>query len=313
MTVEALSGPRFVIPYGSDGYPEAFSVLSDPPKAIYGIGNPEALREGLAIVGARKASSYGLTCARRFGKRAGEKGVLVISGGALGCDGEAHRGALEASGQTLVFLGGGCDCLYPARHRGLFQDVVNAGGAVVSEHFWNVSPRPYMVRMRNRLIAALSNATLITEAGLGSGTFSTADEALSANREVLAIPGPITSPLSAGTNRLICQGATPIIDDATFDDALFWLFGALREPLGSGDAYIDVSKEVEGESRGDPVLGEVLRLLRFGPKSLEQLVAGDGDSWKDASVTIPEILQALTSLELQGIVALCPDGRYALT
>lgn len=128
----------------------------------------------------------------------------------------------------MVVLGGGCDCIYPESNRDLFQEVVDKGGAVISEHQWQFPPMPYTFRARNRIIAGLSRATLIVEAGLPSGTFSTADDALSSNREVLVVPGAITSPTSRGANRLLYQGATPIVDEETFEDVIFNLYGCLK-------------------------------------------------------------------------------------
>ena len=223
-----LLGPRYVIRKGEEGYPDAFMRLYNPPSSLFIVGSPGALQEGLAIVGARKATPYGISCARRFGRIAARNGIVVISGGALGCDSAAHRAALAEGAPTVVFLGGGCDQLYPARNRQLFQDVVDAGGAVVSEHPWGHPPKPYTFRARNRLIASLSKATLIVEAGFPSGTFSTADEALQANRDVLVVPGSITSKHSRGANQLLYQGAVPIVDDESFHDVLFALFGCLK-------------------------------------------------------------------------------------
>lgn len=134
----------------------------------------------------------------------------------------------------MAFLGGGCDRIYPAENAALFQSIIDGGGAVVSERDWTFPPVPYAFRARNRLIASLSAATLIVEAGLPSGTFSTADEALAAGSEVLAVPGSITSASSRGANRLILQGAVPIIDDDTFLDALFSIYGCLRQETFSG-------------------------------------------------------------------------------
>ena len=188
-----LSGPRFEVAFDDPSFPEALRTIPYPPKRLYGVGDVGALEPGLAVIGARRATPYGLGCARRFARIAAEKGVVIVSGGARGCDSEAHRAALEAGGRTVVFLGGGCDELYPAAHRGLFQRIVDAGGVVVSEHAWDMRPRPNMFRTRNRLIAGLAHAVLIVEAGLPSGTFSTADEALEAGRDVLVVPGAITS------------------------------------------------------------------------------------------------------------------------
>ena len=181
--------------------------------------------EGIAIVGARRATPYGSQCAARFGRMLAEKGIALVTGGARGCDTYALRGCLEAEGKAIVFLGGGCDKLYPTENASLFQRIIDAGGAVVSEHEWDAAPLPYMFRARNRLIAGMSKGVLIIEAGLPSGTFATADHALAAGKEVMAVPGPITSQQSSGANKLIYQGATPIIDDETFEDQLYALFG----------------------------------------------------------------------------------------
>lgn len=221
-----LTGPRSIIARGEAGYPQALERLANPPETLYVAGNPAALVEGIAIVGARKATPYGRACAERFATIAARHGVAVVSGGARGIDGVAHSTTLKEGGITIAFLGGGINDPYPAEHAPLFQRIIDNGGAVVSEQPWDCASRPYMFRQRNRLIAALARATLIVEAGLPSGTFSTADEALAAGRDVLAVPGPITSPSSRGANRLIYQGATAVVDDNAFEDVLCNLFGA---------------------------------------------------------------------------------------
>ncbi|MVN16867.1 DNA-processing protein DprA, partial [Gordonibacter urolithinfaciens] len=224
-----LRGPRFELLPGDGAFPAALARVPDPPRRLYVVGDPAALQEGLAVVGARKATPYGTGCARRFAGAAARRGVVVISGGARGCDAAAHEAALAEGSPTVAFLGGGCDEPYPAAHAGLFQRIVDGGGAVASEQPWDRKPRPYMFRQRNRLIAGLARAVLIVEAGLPSGTFSTADEALAANRDVLVVPGAITAASSRGANRLLYQGALPVVDDETFEDALFSLFGCLRQ------------------------------------------------------------------------------------
>lgn len=296
----ALEGPRMVLRPGDELFPAPLRAIPKPPAALYAIGSAEALSAGLAIVGARKATPYGKGCARRFARLAAERGVAVISGGARGCDTASHEGALSAGGVTVAFLGGGCDEVYPAENRELFQRIVDAGGAVVSEHAWDVRPRPWMFRERNRLIAGLSRATLIVEAGLPSGTFSTADEALAADREVLVVPGAITSPTSAGANRLIYQGATPIVDDDTFYDQLFSLFGCLRqEDVRAAGA--DARAPVAG-------LGCLLGALRSQAMDLDELMAcaaaaGEG-------VALPELMLWLAQQVRAGSIAQYPDGRY---
>ncbi|MDO5335356.1 MAG: DNA-processing protein DprA [Coriobacteriia bacterium] len=289
-----LLGSRFVLEQGAKGFPEALEHIANPPERLYGVGDPDALVEGLAVIGARKATPYGLMCARSFAGMAAERGITIISGGALGCDSAAHRAALDAGGRTVVFLGGGCDNVYPRRNRRLFQEVVDSGGAVVSEREWSFPPLPYTFRARNRLIAGLARATLIVEAGVPSGTFSTADDALSANREVLAVPGSIASAGSRGANHLICQGATPIVDRETFEDALFSLFGCLR---------------TEGSGGSRPMKDPILAALCADPMAAEELIAA-GLGGKSGADPAASVAIRLAQLQREGLVVRHADGRY---
>lgn len=294
--VDKLRGPRHELFLGGEGFPGALANIPNPPKRLFVLGEVGALEEGLAIIGARKATPYGLSCASTFGGMAAERGVVIISGGALGCDSAAHRAALDAHGRTVVFLGGGCDRLYPRRNVALFQEVVDHGGALVSELDWAQPPLPYTFRRRNRLIAGLAKATLIVEAGVPSGTFSTADDALAANREVLAVPGSIASPSSRGANHLICQGATPIVDKQTFEDALFSLFGCFRSKDSS-----------EAKASKDPVL-EALRANPMSPEELLSAGCGKKRGYDEASW----IAIHLVELQQDGLITRYPDGRYGV-
>lgn len=309
--VVKLKGQRYTLHMGRAGYPDSLMRIPEPPETLYVVGNLDSLCDGLAIVGARKATPYGSSAARSFAKIAAQKGVPVISGGALGCDSQAHLGALDAGGQTVVVLGGGCDMPYPARNAEMFQRVIDAGGAVVSEQDWEFPPLPYTFRARNRIIAGLARATLIVEAGLPSGTFSTADEALAANRDVLVVPGPITSPTSLGANRLIYQGATPIIDSETFEDALFGLFGCLASqdmrPQGKRGSVND-----EGPLIPEANEDQLLAALCANPMRLEQMLAQE---WEGAPSTesgelLTWIMFQLANYEKNGLVTRFVDGRY---
>lgn len=293
-----LAGPRFEVLFEDPAFPEALRTIPYPPKRLYGVGNVDALEPGLAVIGARKATPYGLGCARRFARIAAEKGTVIVSGGARGCDSEAHRAALEAGGRTVVFLGGGCDELYPAEHAGLFQRIVDGGGAVVSEYPWGMRPRPAMFRTRNRLIAGLAHAVLIVEAGLPSGTFSTADEALEAGRDVLVVPGAITSVYSRGSNRLLLQGATPVVDDESFEEALFRSCGLLKWPDAQDPVGVGVTD--------DPIVQAVLAQ----PLSLEELLRAAEAAFgeKDARA---KLMERLVQAEAMGLIARQPDGRWA--
>lgn len=316
---QVLSGDRCVLTFGDAGYPEGLSRTSRPPKRLYVCGNPDALKEGLAIVGARKATPYGIACAERFARMAGERGIPVISGGARGCDAAAHRAALDSGGVTVAFLGGGCDRPYPAEHVGLFQRIIDQGGAIVSEHPWNAPPLPRQFRTRNRLIASLAKATLIVEAGLPSGTFSTADEALAASRDVLVVPGAITSHNSRGANRLLYQGASPIVDDESFEDALLMLFGSLKQEKVKGEGVgaegcgsARSSRErlaVEGACAALDANDPIVCALRAEPLGMEALYriaaasAGEEDprAW---------LMSRLADGERAGAFARYPDGRW---
>lgn len=296
MTVQAkLRGARYELGLHDREFPENLRLIPKPPKRLYVVGDPGALRPGLAIIGARKATPYGRSCARRFARIAAEKGVCIISGGARGCDSEAHRAALDAGGLTVVFLGGGCDCIYPPEHVGLFQAVVDAGGAVVSEREWGFKPMRYTFRERNRLIAGLAEAVLIVEAGLPSGTFSTADEALAAGRDVLVVPGAITSPSSHGSNRLLRDGAIPVVDDESFEDALFGALGMLQRSGASGGA-----RQVD-----DPIVAAV----QAAPTRTDDLLPLAAEMY-GSECAWPKLMETLAEAEAARLIARQPDGAW---
>lgn len=277
----ALVGARFEITQASPDYPEAFADLQKPPECLYLIGSKDALvvaaQNGLAVVGARKATPYGLSAAKLFSGLAAERGVAIVSGGARGCDCAAHKAALNAGAPTVVFLGGGCDKPYPRDNVAFFQEIIDAGGAIASEHPWDFEPMPYAFRERNRLIAGLARATLIVEAGLPSGTFSTADFALDLGKDLLVVPGAITSATSRGANRLIYQGAQPVIDEETFLDQLFSIYGILKTQDaedGEGEGKGAGAKHGRGRKKKRRVGDEfLLEALMAQPMSMQQMLA----------------------------------------
>lgn len=308
-TYEPLKGQRSVVQLEDACFPECLRVIPQPPKQLYVVGNMDALRPGLAIVGARKATPYGRSCAERFAQLAAKRGVVIVSGGARGCDAAAHEGALKQDGQTVVFLGGGANQLYPAEHKRLFQLVIDAGGAVVSEYAWDAPPLPYQFRARNRLIAGMSLATLIVEAGLPSGTFSTADEALAAGREVLAVPGAITSAQSKGSNRLIHQGATPIVDDESFNDALFGLFGCLKQEEFTAEAQKGEAGVCNFDDTSEYKTAALFSALRAAPMGMEELYEF-AVGLCGAQVARPWLMEHLARGEQRGMFERYPDGRW---
>ena len=207
----AAGGFRFV-GRSDPGFPPLLLELHDPPPGLFlrGSAPPDMLkRPSVAIVGARACSSYGAQVARLLGRELAAAGLVVVSGLARGVDGEAHRGALEAGGTTVGVLGCGIDRDYPAGHRQLASKICERG-LVASEYAPGVEPAPWRFPARNRIIAGLAAATVIVEARERSGALITADFALEAGRDVFAVPGEITSALSAGTNALLRIGAIPL-------------------------------------------------------------------------------------------------------
>ena len=309
---QVIAGPRCVLEGDDPRFPDALRLIPRPPKRLYVRGNPDTLScPSLAVVGARKATPYGLGCAKRFSRAAASRGICIVSGGARGCDSAAHEAALAVGAPTIAFLGGGCDMPYPAENAALFERIALSGGAVVSEHEWAAPPLPRQFRTRNRLIAGLATATLIVEAGLPSGTFSTADEALSAGKDVLVVPGAITSQYSAGANRLLYQGADPVVDDESFGDALFRLYGCLKQEICAGGALAGAKGEPRGGAgRTDPqAFDPIAEALAAHPMGMEELYAlakrvkpdADARSW---------LMRWLVAGETTGRFARWPDGRW---
>jgi DNA processing protein len=260
-------------------FPTALRSIFDPPPGLFlrGDGPAELLdRQAVAIVGARACSAYGSHVARALGRELAAAGLVVVSGMARGVDGEAHRGALEAEGRTVAVLGCGVDRDYPAAHAELARRIC-ASGLVVSEYPPGVEPAPWRFPARNRIVAGLAAATVVVEARERSGALITADLALEEGREVFAVPGEITSSLSAGTNALLRLGATAATSAA---DVL--------EPFGLAPA------EAAPPELSPPAQAALGR-LHEGPASADELVRTLG---LDAGA----VAAALAELELHGLL-----------
>jgi DNA processing protein len=268
-------------------FPERLRAIFDPPPALHvrGGGDPKLLaRRAVAVVGARSCSPYGSQVARMLGRELAAADVVVVSGLARGIDGDAHRGALEAGGITVAVLGCGIDRDYPASHAQLSRRIEERG-LIVSEYEPGVEPAPWRFPARNRIIAGLCEAVVVVEARERSGALITADFALDEGREVFAVPGEITSSLSAGTNALLKLGATPL---TSVED----VFQALGIERPAAPSTVDVSAEA----------AQVLQLVHDGPAAADALaIRGKLDA---GAVSV-----ALTELELAGLVA-AADGVY---
>lgn len=198
-------------------YPELLRLIKDPPGRLYYRGDISLCRKlCLAVVGARKATPYGKWAAYNIAKRAAEHGIVIVSGMAAGIDSCGHRGALDAGGKTIAVLGCGVDICYPAQNKELMEQIA-AKGLILSEYPPGSPPLTFQFPLRNRIISGLSQGVVIAEASLNSGSLITADYALNQGREVYAVPGNINSIYSIGSNKLIQDGAVPIV---VIDDIL---------------------------------------------------------------------------------------------
>ena len=277
----------------ADGYPAGLRDLADPPPVLYWTGQAEAMArlEGDAVVtlvGARRASPYGLEVARELGRGLGVAGVTVVSGLALGIDAAAHRGTLAGGGVPVAVLARGVDRAYPRTHRALFEEV-RRRGAVVAELPPGQEPFRWSFPARNRIMAALASLTVIVEAGEPSGSLITAEFAADTGRAVGAVPGRVTSRQAAGTNRLLRDGADVI---RSAEDVLDLVYGAGRRPEA---ATLEPSKL-------EPALRRVLDHVEGG---------GGLDAMAIATGLAPgELRAALGRLELLGLVARHPLGGY---
>ena len=204
----AKHGIDFFLPWDKT-YPAIFHQISTPPGAIFWRGTPMDSRTWIGVVGTRRMSAYGKRATQQIVSRLTELGAGIVSGMALGVDGQAHKTCLDAGGKTIAVLGCGLDneTLYPRAHFKLAEQILLSEGALISEHPPLTASLKHHFPLRNRLIAGLSKSVIVVEAGEKSGSVLTAKNALEENREVFAVPGPITSSTSIGTNDLLKQGA----------------------------------------------------------------------------------------------------------
>ncbi len=281
-----------LVPFTDECYPKRLKEISAPPLLLYIQGRTEALDEPLAvaIVGARKATPYGLKIAREWAKEFVSYGITVVSGLALGVDGAAHGGVLQAGGRTLAVLGSGLGELYPPEHRRLADQIVERG-ALISEFSIRAIPATHHFPRRNRIISGLSMGVIVVEAGERSGALVTASLALEQGKEVFAVPGRVDSPMSVGVHRLIKDGARVALSPRE-------ILEGLAVPIlqqSSGDARVATTEDAE--------VNPILHCLSDEPVSLEDLV-------KQLQRPVTELISELSLLELAGKVAQLPGARF---
>jgi DNA processing protein len=281
------AAPRHILVLGDPLYPPQLLEAADPPLLLYAVGRPELLqRASLAVVGSRHATPQGRENALAFARQLGQAGLTIVSGLALGIDAAAHAGAIDTPGGTIAVVGTGLDQTYPRRHAELALRIARQG-LIVSEYSLGTPPLREHFPQRNRIIAGLTQGTLVVEATLQSGSLITARLAVEAGREVFAIPGSIRAPQSKGCHALIKQGAKLV---ETAQDVLdeLGLSNVAPTPLADADP---------------PPHHPLLDAMGHDPLSLDELVARTG--WSAA-----ELNARLLDLELEGRVARLPGQRF---
>ena len=270
-------------------FPALLHAIPDPPAILFLKGRVELLDPpAAAVVGSRDPSDYGRRAARAVARSAAEAGLVVVSGMARGLDAVAHEGALDAGGGSIGVLGNGLGVVYPAANR-LLYDRMARDGLLLTEHPPGERPHAGSFPERNRLIAGLCRVTVVVEAGRDSGAMNTVRHALAQGREVMVVPGPITSPTSAGTNDLLRDGAGPWLAP----DDLFQHYPEVAAEVRARIREAGSRDERLGRLRAD--LRRVYRLLDAVPRSTDEVAAR-------LALAPGEVLSLLTELEVDGAV-----------
>jgi len=287
-----------LVALGDDRYPSLLLDIPGPPIALFVNGNAGRLQlRTLAIVGSRNPTAGGLYNAGEFAKHLAGTGFAIVSGLAQGIDTAAHRGALDAGGETIAVLGHGIDRVYPASNRDLAHEIA-ANGALVSEFPFGTQPHRSHFPQRNRIISGISLGTLVVEAARRSGSLITARMAGEQGREVFALPGSIHNPLARGCHQLIRQGAKLVETAEDIVSELAALTGHLQSKVQAAGAE-------QADDELQDAAEDIGRWMGHDPVSVDELIERSG-------LTIEQVSSMLLMLELKGRVERLAGGRYAL-
>jgi DNA processing protein len=281
-----------VIDMTSDEYPALLREVPDRPKKLYYLGNwdPSLFRDCLAVVGSRRRTDYGRRVCTEITRELAASGVTIVSGFMFGIDADAHAAALDAGGRTIAVMPCGADVIHPAHQKKLYQQVTAQGGLIISEYPPGATPDVWTYPRRNRIVAGLSQATLVIEAEAKSGSMITAQLTLDYDRELFAVPGPVDSRFSEGTLALIKDGAQL----ARCSEDILGFYGKARQgrELSSFIATLDTAERA------------VADLLMRGPQSADELARASGQS-------VSGLAMLLSLLQMKGLVEM-RHNRYAL-
>ena len=279
---------RYITKYNFE-FPKLLKNITNCPLGLYVIGEiPDDLSKKVAVIGARKCTQYGSNNAYKFSKELAEKGVVIVSGMALGIDSMAHKGAIDGGGKTIAILGCGVDLIYPAINKTLRENIIY-NGCVISEFAPGTNPYPTNFPIRNRIISGISEAILVIEAAKRSGTLITVGQALDQGRDVFALPGNINNIMSQGTNDLLKDAAFPLTD---IKDVLF--------NLGINENKENVYNEEELLLPDEKIIYE---LIMSEPISIDEIII-------KSNLQIQIVQYCVTMLELKGLVQKIAGQRY---
>lgn len=282
-----------VLSHGQSTYPYLLSEIPSPPPVLYIRGKIKILNSSaLAVVGTRRPTAYGLAVTESLTETAARAGITIVSGLAYGIDARAHAVALRVGTPTIAVLGSGIEQIYPPEHRQLAQNIVDHGGAVISEFPLGAAPERYHFPQRNRIISGLSKAVLLVEAGYKSGALITAKFAVDQNREVLAVPGPITSAQSIGPNNWLRLGAKI----AARPEDILEVFSLQQSSL----------RPAARATSNDPTEASILEILQSEQLHIDEIVR---KSRLDTSV----VTATLSILEIRGLVQHLGGMIYTLS
>lgn len=299
-------GQRVVTP-DCAGYPELLHQIHNPPCALYVKGTLPDSSHSVAIVGTRKATATGISAARSFAFELAKHGVVVVSGGALGIDTAAHKGALQAGGKTICVLGCGIDYNYLMGNASM-REAIAVSGAVISEYPPGTQAVNSNFPIRNRIISGLSLGTLVVEAAAKSGSLITADYALEQGRDVFAVPGGIYSPVSQGVNNLIKNGAIPV---SAASEILEEYPSVFTDTIDWKEAGVNVVKELP-VTEPTPDLSCFSKDAALLYQNLTRLPLHISELSQLTNIPVPRLLSAVTELELSEAICSHSGRRYSL-
>jgi DNA processing protein len=295
-----------LIAFDNDDYPPLLKQIPDAPLLLYVRGNVKVLSQyAVAVVGSRRPSAYGSSVAHRLAHDLAQRQLVVVSGLARGVDSAAHRGALEAKGNTVAVLGSGIDVIYPRENKTLANEIVKSG-ALISEFPLGTGPTPENFPIRNRIISGLSLGVVVVEAAEYSGSLITARLAVEQNREVFAVPGNITSAQSFGPNHLIKQGAK-LVDQ--------WMDVIEEFPPEVRMQLLPPAEAAEGEPIGTQTASLFEASLPPEQKAVFDVLRADQALFVDdiataANLPSPKVLGALLQLEMNGLIRQLPGKNF---